>query len=25
VRLLATLEVEVEPDYQPFLEAYPLP
>ena len=25
VRLLATLEVEVEPDYQPYLEAYPLP
>jgi alkylhydroperoxidase family enzyme len=25
VRLLATLEVEVEPDYQPFLDAYPLP
>jgi alkylhydroperoxidase family enzyme len=25
VRLLATLEVEVEPDYQPYLEAFPLP
>jgi alkylhydroperoxidase family enzyme len=25
VRLLATLEIEVEPDYQPYLEAYPLP
>ena len=25
VRLLATLEVEVEPDYQPFLDEYPLP
>ncbi|SFK60637.1 carboxymuconolactone decarboxylase family protein [Falsiroseomonas stagni] len=25
VRLLATLGVEVEPDYQPFLEEYPLP
>jgi alkylhydroperoxidase family enzyme len=25
VRLLATLEVEVEPDYQAFLDEYPLP
>ncbi|MGG5808294.1 carboxymuconolactone decarboxylase family protein [Falsiroseomonas sp. CW058] len=25
VRLLATLEVEVEPDYQPMLDAHPLP
>jgi alkylhydroperoxidase family enzyme len=25
VRLLATLEVDVEPDYQPFLDEYPLP
>lgn len=25
VRLLATLEVDVEPDYQPFLQEYPLP
>lgn len=25
VRLLASLEVEVEPDYLPYLEAYPLP
>jgi len=25
VRLLATLEVEVEPDYQPLLDEYPLP
>jgi alkylhydroperoxidase family enzyme len=25
VRLLATLEVDVEPDYLPFLEEYPLP
>ncbi len=25
VRLLASLEIEVEPDYQPYLEAYPLP
>jgi alkylhydroperoxidase family enzyme len=25
VRLLATLEIEVEPEYQPYLEAYPLP
>lgn len=25
VRILATLEVEVEPEWQPFLERYPLP
>ena len=25
VRLVATLEVDVEPDYQPFLDAHPLP
>ena len=25
VRLLASLEVDVEPDYQPFLDEYPLP
>jgi hypothetical protein len=25
VRTLATLQIDVEPEYQPYLDAYPLP
>ena len=25
VRMLATLQIDVEPDYMPYLEKYPLP